>query len=71
MLGCYCFIENFDIYNILSTSSKSVISKFNVISSDDVEAVFKCYIHDFVLFFCDSSEESDIAKVNYIMNAHA
>ena len=48
------------------TNSKSVISKFNVVGSDHVEAVFKYYIHDFVLFFCDSSEESDRAKVKCV-----
>ena len=61
-----CFIGSLDVHKFLSTSSKSAISKFNVISSGDVEAVFKCYIHDFVLFFCDSSEQTDNTKVKCI-----
>ena len=60
------FTDSLDVYNVLSTSSKSLISKLKMVVSDDnVKAVFKYYIHDFVLYFCKSSEESDNAKVKY------
>ena len=57
--------SSLDVYNILSTNSKSLINKLKVVSEDAIEAVFKCYVHDFVLYFFKSSEESDSTKVKY------
>ena len=62
---CKYFTDSLDVYNILSTNSKSLISKLNVVDGDAIETVFKCYVHDFVLYFFKSSEESDITKVKY------
>ena len=59
------FTDSLDVYNILSTNSKSLISKLNVVGGDAIETVFKCYVHDFVLYFFKSSEESDTTKVKY------
>lgn len=57
------FTDTLDVYSILSASTKSVISKLSVVSNDDVEVAFKCYVHDFTLFVCDSSEKSDDTEV--------
>ena len=65
MLIFLLFTDSSDVYNVLSTSSKSLVSKLQLVSGDNVEAVFKYYFHDFVLYFCKSSEDSDNVKVNY------
>ena len=62
-----CFIDSLDIYKILIASSKSLVNKLEVVSGDDVDAVFKYYSHDFILYFCKTSDESVDAKVS--MNA--
>ena len=59
------FTDSLDVYNILSTNSKSLINKLKVVGGDAIETVFKCYMHDFVLYFFKSSEETDSTKVKY------
>ena len=53
-----------DIYKILVTNSKSLVNKLELVSGDDVDAVFKYYSHDFILYFCKTSEEGVDAKVS-------
>ena len=50
------------MYNII-VKSDLIAKKLLKIDSNDIEDVFKCYIHDFVLFSCGSCEENDDTKV--------
>lgn len=50
-----------DVYKIVE--SYLIAEKLLKVNSDDIEEVFRCYIHDFVLYSCGSSEENDDTKV--------
>ena len=53
--------KSFDLYNIFK--SKSIATKLAVVTGDDIEEVFKCYVHDFVMYSCGSSEYTEDTKV--------
>jgi len=57
----FVYIESLDVYNILK--SKPIAEKLMIVGNNDIKAIFKCYIHDFVLFTCGISQENDNTKV--------
>ena len=62
----YCFIgsKSYDVYSIFR--SKSIANKLTSIDSNDIENVFQCYVHDFVMYSCGSSEYSEDTKVSIL-----
>ena len=58
------YTESLDVCNIVK--SDLIAEKLLKIKTDDIEEVFKCYIHDYVLYSCGSSEENDDTKVYLI-----
>ena len=57
----YIDAKSFDVYSIFK--SKSIASKLIIITGDDIEEVFKCYVRDFVMYSCGSSEYNEDTKV--------
>jgi len=57
----FVFIESLDVYNILK--SKPIAEKLMIVGNNDLQGIFKRYIHDFVLFTCGLSQENDDTKV--------
>ena len=59
----YCFIgsKSYDVYSIFK--SKSIANRLASVDSNDIEDVFQCYVHDFVMYSCGSSEYSEDTKV--------
>ena len=53
--------KSFDVYNIFK--SNSIANKLTVVIGDDIEEVFKCYVHDFVMYSSGSSEYNQDTKV--------
>ena len=63
---CVCYItyigsKSYDVYSIFK--SKSIASKLTLVDSNDIENVFLCYVHDFVMYSCGSSEYNEDIKV--------
>ena len=58
----YIGSKSFEVYNIFK--SKSIATKLTAINDNNIEEVFKCYLHDFVMY-CGSSESSENTKVSY------
>ena len=63
---CVCYItyigsKSYDVYSIFK--SKSIASKLTLVDSNDIENVFQCYVHDFVMYSCGSSEYNEDIKV--------
>ena len=59
----FCFIDSKTdgVYSILK--SKSIANKLKLIDSNDIDNVFQCYVHDFVMYSCGSSEYNEDSKV--------
>ncbi|XP_065899490.1 E3 ubiquitin-protein ligase rnf213-alpha-like isoform X3 [Dysidea avara] len=53
--------RSLDVYNILK--SKSIAEKLMIVGNDHIQEIFKCYVHDFVLFTCGLAQENDHTKL--------
>ena len=53
--------KSYDVYSIFK--SKSIANKLALVDSNNIENVFECYVHDFVMYFCGSSEYNEDIKV--------
>ena len=60
-LLCFVGSKSHDVYSIFK--SKSIANKLTLIDSNDIENVFQCYVHDFVMYSCGSSEYNEDNKV--------
>ena len=49
------------MYNIVK--SNLIAEKLKQVTSDDIKEVLEYYVHDFVLYYCGSSEENEDTKV--------
>ena len=59
----YIDAKSFDVYNIFK--SNSIANKLALVTGKDTEEVFKCYVHDFVMYSSGSSEYNEDTKVIY------
>ena len=56
-----CYSIGLDVYSVCKSSS--IANKLTVVTGNDTEEVFKCYVHDFVMYSCGSSKYDENAKV--------